>query len=142
MAESLEAQDSSYAFTFDDGRTINRKELAKLILDTIGEGKKHTAIISSEIGMNYQSVFAVIRTLVTSELLISEKMNKYTAYKQPKPCALANFFNHGGVVDNIKIKDRKKYKAEDFPNNSYGGTKGYESFSGNVCNPVYEGGTE
>ena len=142
MAEGLSNQDGSYLFTFDDGRTIQRKELSQLILDTIGEDKKHTAMIASEIGMSYQSVFAVIRTMVTGDILISEKMHKYTAYKIPKICALDGIFNHKSALDNVKIKSKKKYKAEDFPNVSSGSGGDYTGFSSNMSNPVYEGGSE
>jgi len=112
MAEGLSNQDGSYLFTFDDGRTIQRKELSQLILDTIGEDKKHTAMIASEIGMSYQSVFAVIRTMVTGDILISEKMHKYTAYKIPKRCALDGIFNHKSALDNVKIKSTKNIKQK------------------------------
>ena len=142
MAEGLASQDSEYIFTFDDGRTIKRGGLAQLILDTIGSGKKHTGTISNEIGMNYQSVFAVIRTLVTSDILLSEKQSKHTVYKIPIPCGLDEFFNHKKVLEGLKIKSSKKHKAEDFPNVSFGGKSGYEGYSSNISNPIYEGGSE
>lgn len=140
MAEGLAQQDNEYLFTFDDGTKIKRAKLADLILDTIGGDKKHTAEIANEIGMNYQSVFAVIRTLVTSELLISEKMSRNTAYKKPKGCALTDYFNHGKQLSNLKVNSTKKYKAEDFPNVSFGGKSGYENYSSNYSNTIYEGG--
>tara|TARA_R110000823_G_scaffold241505_1_gene366209 strand:+ start:240 stop:665 length:426 start_codon:yes stop_codon:yes gene_type:complete len=140
MAEALEAQDSTYIFTFNDGRTIRRKQLAQLIIDTIGDGKKHTGTISSEIGMNYQSVFAVIRTLVTAEIITSERVKKHAVYKLPKPCGLSEFFNHKAALDNMKIKSITKHKAEDFPNVSFGGRSGYENYSSNYINTIYEGG--
>tara|TARA_R110000822_G_scaffold43781_1_gene118010 strand:+ start:175 stop:600 length:426 start_codon:yes stop_codon:yes gene_type:complete len=140
MAEALASQDSSYVFKFEDGRPIKRLQLAKLILDTIGEDKKHTAQIANEIGMSYQSVFAVIRTLVTGDLLISEKMSKNTAYKKPKRCGLTSYFNHAKVIENLKVNSSKKYKAEDFPNVSFGGKSGYENYSSNYSNTIYEGG--
>mgnify|MGYP000055714729 FL=1 len=140
MAEGLAAQDNEYLFTFDDGRKIKRAKLADLILDTIGDDKKHTAEIANEIGMNYQSVFAVIRTLVTTELLLSEKMSRNTAYKKPKGCALTDYFNHGKGIKDLKINSSKKYKAEDFPNVSFGGKSGYEQYSSNYSNTIYEGG--
>jgi len=140
MAEALAAQNNLYEFTFNNGSKIKRYELAQLILDVIGDEKKHTAQIATEIGMNYQSVFAVIRTLVTGEVLIGEKMSKHTAYKKPKPCGLADFFNHKSSIENFKIKGSKKYKAENFPNVSFGGKSGYENFSSNYSNTIYEGG--
>lgn len=142
MAEGLAAQESDYLFTFDDGRKIRRRNLAQLILDSIGEEKKHTAQIANQIGMNYQSVFAVIRTLVTSEILISEKQHKHTVYKIPTRCGLDEFFNHKKVLEGLEIKSSKKHKAEDFPNVSFGGKSGYEGYSSNISNPIYEGGSE
>lgn len=140
MAEALAAQDSSYIFTFNNGEKIKRKQLAELILEAIGEDKKHTSQIANEIGMNYQSVFAVIRTLETAEILISEKQNKHNMYKLPTKCGLDQIFNHKKKLDNFKIISKTKHKSEDFPNVSFGGTKGYESFSGTYNNIIYEGG--
>ncbi len=142
MAEGLASQDSEYIFTFDDGRIIRRGALAKLILNTIGAGKKHTGTISTEIGMNYQSVFAVIRTLVTSDILISEKQSKHTVYKIPLPCGLDEFFNHKKVLEGLEIKSSHKYRAEDFPNVSSGSGGDYTGFSSNMSNPVYDGGVD
>jgi len=139
MAEALRAQDKGYIFTFDDGRKISRVDLVNLILDTIGDDKLNTTQISNKIGMNYQSVFSVIRTLVTSEMLISEKMHRFTSYKKPMKCHLTNFFNHAKVLDNLKVNSSKKHKMEDFPNVSYGGTKGYEGWSNLASNAIYEG---
>tara|TARA_R110000822_G_scaffold39298_1_gene108046 strand:- start:728 stop:1156 length:429 start_codon:yes stop_codon:yes gene_type:complete len=142
MAEALEAQDSSYIFTFDNGTTIKRRQLAQLIINTIGKEKKHTGRISKEIGMNYQSVFSVIRTLVTADIIISEKQSKHTVYKLPIPCGLDDVFKHKNALDNVKIKSVTKHKAEDFPNISFGGKSGYENYSPNISNPIYEGGFE
>jgi len=142
MAEGLAAQDSDYLFTFEDGRKIRRRNLAQLILDSIGEEKKHTAQIANQIGMNYQSVFAVIRTLVTSEILISEKQHKHTVYKIPTRCGLDSIFNHQGAIDKFTVMSKKQHKMDDFPNISYRTKSGYENFSSSGINPVYEGGSE
>ncbi len=107
MAEALSAQTSTYIFTFDNGEKIKRKQLADLIIKTIGEDKKHTSQIANEIGMNYQSVFAVIRTLETAEILISEKHNRHNMYKLPMRCGLDTVFNHKKNLDNFKIKSKK-----------------------------------
>ena len=56
--------------------------------------------------------------------------------------AIIEFFNHKKVLEGLKIKSSKKHKAEDFPNVSFGGKSGYEGYSSNISNPIYEGGSE
>lgn len=140
MAEALSAQESTYIFTFNNGEKIKRKQLADLIIKTIGEDKKHTSDIANEIGMNYQSVFAVIRTLETAEILICEKHNRHNMYKLPMRCGLDAVFNHKKNLEKYKINKRTKHKAEDFPNISYKTKNHYEQYSSKISNTIYEGG--
>ena len=142
MAESLQAQDSGWIFTFDDGTKIKRKQLADLILDKIDQNPNgiNCGKVSEIIKMNYGSVMSIIRSLVTAELLVSEKRNRFTYYKTPAKCELTKFFGHDKITQNFTIKNKTSHKAEDFKNVSYGGTKGYEGWSSTMSNTIYEGG--
>ena len=103
-----------------DGTKIKRKEFMQLILDNITDQNVNVAEVAALVQMHSKPVGNMLRYLVTHEYLISTKTQRYTYYRKPNYCALANmFYDKEAILKNFKIKGKITRKAEDTPNISY-----------------------
>lgn len=103
-----------------DGTKIKRKELMQLILDNITDQNVNVAEVAALVQMPQKPVGNMLRYLVTHEYLVKTKTQRYTFYRKPNYCALANmFYDKKSILQKFNVKGKIKRKAEDAPNLSY-----------------------
>jgi|TARA_R110002020_G_scaffold325078_1_gene540696 predicted transcriptional regulator len=140
-SKNLKNKGNLHYYFFKDGTRIKRWELVNLILDLFENNDKLIIPeIVEKINMDEKTITHIIRQLCTRQLLNKKATNRHTLYFKKIDCPLAQIFYPKTIINKFKIKNRKSYKAEDFKNISHGGTKGYENFSSNFVNTIYEGG--
>jgi predicted transcriptional regulator len=109
-----------HIYKLNDGKTYSRTEVIKMILDCIGSDTKNCKQISEELNASYKSISQILRGLVSTEHLITTKTQRFTYYRKPNFCGLAEmFYDKETILKNFKIKGKITRKAEDTPNISY-----------------------
>lgn len=139
--KNLKNKGNLHYYFFKDGTRIKRWELVNLILDLFENNQRFIVPeVAEKINIDEKTVTHIIRQLCTRDLLSRQQTNRHTIYYKKVNCPLAQIFYPKEIINNFVVKNKKSYKAEDFKNVSYGGTKGYENFSSKTVNTIYEGG--
>lgn len=132
-----------YSYKFKGGKQVSRLKLIEIVLNTINGREIDCKTLAEELEMEYQSTSSILRSMVAHGHLESYKTQRYTIYKVPKKCLLAEmFYNPTEILKGFKMKKKKTYQMEDFPNISHPQSNRYnsncESSSANITN-MYDG---
>jgi|TARA_R110002153_G_scaffold87801_4_gene216784 hypothetical protein len=107
----------------------------------LATGRKSIPEVAKELGYTYQQTVTLLRSMVTSGEVVSEKGHKLTYYRARKSCLLAElFYPKDKILERFTIKGVVYKKLDNFPVVSYGGSSGWAEVSRSYDNTVYLGG--
>jgi dTDP-D-glucose 4,6-dehydratase len=99
-------------YKLSNGQTGRRHSLVKSILKFVDNERKSIKEISQEIKLTSEQTIHLVRYLVVSEKLVSEKVQRFNYYHKPSQCLLAEVFYPKSIISKFKIISRRTYKLD------------------------------
>jgi predicted transcriptional regulator len=94
-------------YTLDDGTKARRADIVKLIEKVLENGEMNVPDIGKKIKLYPQAVHNIIKYMMSKDMLLSRKTQRWTLYKLPEACLLTSVL-HPEFKKIIELSKRTK----------------------------------
>jgi len=94
-------------YTLDDGTKARRADIVKLIQKVLEKGEMNVPDIGKQIKLYPQAIHNIIKYMMSKDMLVSRKTQRWTLYKLPEACLLTSVL-HPEFKDIIELSKRTK----------------------------------